>query len=70
MGHISDLRRPMMIRIEDLGEITLLNKAINAAKFSGLPENDELACDPTLAGLASIRTRKSSTRRRWRSCAG
>lgn len=42
-----------MIRIEDLQEISLLNKAINAAKFSGLPENDELAGDPTLAGLAN-----------------
>ncbi len=42
-----------MIRIDDLQEISLLNKAINAAKFSGLPENDELACDPTLAGLAN-----------------
>lgn len=52
-GTMTETRRPEMVRIEDLGEISLLNKAINAAKFSGLPENDELACDPTLAGLAN-----------------
>ncbi|MBQ3842236.1 MAG: hypothetical protein II820_06075 [Ruminiclostridium sp.] len=42
-----------MVRIDDLHEISLLNKAILAAKYSGLPENDELASDPTLAGLAN-----------------
>ena len=42
-----------MIRIDDEKEIYLLNKAVQAAKFSGLPENDELAGDPTLAGLSN-----------------
>ena len=42
-----------MVRIDDLNEISVLNKAILAAKFSGQPENDELAADPTLAGLAN-----------------
>ena len=41
------------MKTEDFEEISLLNKAILAAKFSGLPENDELAGSPTLAGLSN-----------------
>ena len=42
-----------MIRIDDTAEISALHKAILAAKFSGVPENDELSGDPTLAGLSN-----------------
>ena len=41
------------MKIDDLDEISLLNKAVLAAKFSDLPENDELAGSPTLAGLSN-----------------
>ena len=41
------------MKIDELDELSLLNKAILAAKFSDLPENDELAGSPTLAGLSN-----------------
>ncbi|MBQ9385043.1 MAG: hypothetical protein IJT87_12510 [Ruminiclostridium sp.] len=41
------------MKIDDIDEISLLNKALLAAKFSDHPENDELAGSPTLAGLSN-----------------
>lgn len=41
-----------MYRTDDFKELSMLHKAIIAAKFSGNAANDELASDPTLAGVA------------------
>lgn len=41
------------MKIDDRDELSVLHKALLAAKFSNLPENDELAGDPTLAGLSN-----------------
>ncbi len=41
-----------MFRSDDFKELSVLHKAITAAKFSGSAVNDELAGDPTLAGVS------------------
>lgn len=41
------------MKIDGKNEISLLHRALLAAKFSNLPENDELAGDPTLAGISN-----------------
>lgn len=42
-----------MYKTEDFKELSALHKAILAAKFSGRAINDELAGDPTLAGVSN-----------------
>ncbi|MCR4781006.1 MAG: hypothetical protein K5876_07930 [Ruminiclostridium sp.] len=41
-----------MFRTDDFNELSMLHKAVIAAKFSGAPADDELASDPTLAGVS------------------
>ncbi len=42
-----------MYKTEDFKELSALHKAVLAAKFSGRAINDELAGDPTLAGVSN-----------------
>ena len=41
------------MKIDGKNEISVLHRALLAAKFSNLPENDELAGDPALAGVSN-----------------
>ena len=42
-----------MFKTDDFNELSALHRAILAAKYSDIPENDEIAGNPVLAGLAN-----------------
>lgn len=42
-----------MFKSDDFNELSALHRAILAAKYSDIPENDEIAGNPVLAGLAN-----------------